>query len=126
VLEFNLKKGIWIAVFSGVMSGCFAWGLAAGQPIRDLTLAAGTANLWQGLPVLCVVLLGGLTTNLLWCSLLIRRNGTFRRVLWQARARRRRRRPAAPAAPQLPARGARRHAVVLPVFLLHDGREPDG
>ncbi|GAB5453373.1 MAG: hypothetical protein Hals2KO_37010 [Halioglobus sp.] len=60
VLEFDLKKGIWIAVFSGVMSGCFAWGLAAGQPIRDLTLTAGTAPLWQGLPVLCVVLLGGL------------------------------------------------------------------
>lgn len=76
VAEFNLRKGLLIAVFSGVMSGCFAWGLAAGQPIRMATLAAGTDPLWQGLPVLCVVLAGGLTTNLLWCAYLIWRNGT--------------------------------------------------
>jgi L-rhamnose-H+ transport protein len=28
----------------------------------------------QGLPVLCVVLLGGFTTNFVWCAYLIRRN----------------------------------------------------
>lgn len=77
VAEFNLRKGLLIAVFSGVMSGCFAWGLAAGQPIRDLTLAAGTDPLSQGLPVLCVVLAGGLTTNLLWCGYLIFKNRSF-------------------------------------------------
>jgi L-rhamnose-H+ transport protein len=59
------------------MSGCFAWGLAAGQPIRDLTLAAGTDPLSQGLPVLCVVLAGGLTTNALWCAYLIAKNKSF-------------------------------------------------
>jgi L-rhamnose-H+ transport protein len=74
VAEFDLKKGLAIAVFSGVMSGCFAWGLDAGQPIRDLTLAAGTDPLSQGLPVLCVVLFGGLMTNLLWCGWLIWKN----------------------------------------------------
>ncbi|MCJ2183465.1 L-rhamnose/proton symporter RhaT [Novosphingobium sp. 1949] len=77
VAEFNLKKGLVIAVFSGVMSGCFAWGLDAGQPIRDLTLAAGTSPLSQGLPVLCVVLAGGLTTNAVWCAVLIARNRSF-------------------------------------------------
>jgi L-rhamnose-H+ transport protein len=74
VAEFDLRKGLLIAIFSGIMSGCFAWGLDAGQPIRDLTLAAGTGPLSQGLPVLCVVLLGGLTTNLLWCGYLIAKN----------------------------------------------------
>lgn len=74
VAEFDLRKGLAIAVFSGIMSGCFAWGLDAGQPIRDLTLAAGTSPLSQGLPVLCVVLAGGFTTNFLWCSYLILRN----------------------------------------------------
>ncbi|WP_225206708.1 L-rhamnose/proton symporter RhaT [Novosphingobium huizhouense] len=77
VAEFDLRKGLLIAVFSGCMSGCFAWGLDAGQPIRDLTLAAGTDPLSQGLPVLCVVLAGGLTTNLLWCAWLIGRNRSF-------------------------------------------------
>ncbi len=76
VAEFDLKKGLAIALFSGVMSSCFAFGLDAGQPIRALTIAAGTAPLWQGLPVLCVVLFGGLTTNLIWCLILIARNRT--------------------------------------------------
>ena len=74
VAEFDLKKGIAIAIFSGIMSGCFAWGLDAGAPIRALTLAAGTDPLSQGLPVLCVVLAGGFTTNFLWCAWLIVRN----------------------------------------------------
>ena len=48
-----------MAVFSGIMSSCFAYGLDAGGPIRHLTLAHGTDTLAQGLPVLVVVLLGG-------------------------------------------------------------------
>ncbi|HWW57132.1 MAG TPA: L-rhamnose/proton symporter RhaT [Sphingopyxis sp.] len=82
--EFNLRKGLAIAVFSGIMSGCFAWGLDAGAPIRELTLAAGTDPLWQGLPVLCVVLLGGLTTNLIWCGILIARNRSARQFVGEA------------------------------------------
>ncbi|HET8880633.1 MAG TPA: L-rhamnose/proton symporter RhaT, partial [Solimonas sp.] len=42
VTEFDFRKGLLIAIFSGVMSSCFAFGLAAGEPIRQLTLAAGT------------------------------------------------------------------------------------
>jgi L-rhamnose-H+ transport protein len=76
VAEFDLKRGLAIAAFSGILSSCFAFGLDAGQPIRTLTLAAGTDALWQGLPVLCIVLFGGLTTNLIWCATLIVRNGT--------------------------------------------------
>jgi len=82
--EFNLRKGLAIAVFSGIMSGCFAWGLDAGAPIRELTLAAGTDPLWQGLPVLCVVLLGGLTTNLIWCGILIARNRSMHQFAGEA------------------------------------------
>jgi L-rhamnose-H+ transport protein len=85
VPEFALKKGLLIAVFSGIMSGCFAWGLDAGQPIRAATLSAGTNPLWQGLPVLCVVLAGGLTTNLIWCGVLIRRNGTIGELIGHSR-----------------------------------------
>jgi len=86
VAEFDLRKGLLIAVFSGVMSGCFAWGLDAGQPIRAATVAAGTSALWQGLPVLCVVLAGGLTTNLIWCSLLIWRNHTAGELIGRTRS----------------------------------------
>lgn len=66
IKEFNLKRGFGVATLSGVMSACFAYGLASGQPIRDLTVRHGTSTLWQGLPVLVVVLLGGFTTNLVW------------------------------------------------------------
>jgi L-rhamnose-H+ transport protein len=86
VAEFDLKKGLAIAVFSGVMSGCFAWGLDAGQPIRDLTLSAGTDPLSQGLPVLCIVLLGGLMTNLIWCGWLIWRNRSIGEFVGRVKA----------------------------------------
>jgi L-rhamnose-H+ transport protein len=76
IVEFDLKKGISVAVFSGIMSACFAYGLAAGEPVRQLTLHAGTTPIWQGLPVLCIVLLGGATTNFIWCAILVFRNGT--------------------------------------------------
>lgn len=74
IQEFDLRKGFVVAVISGVMSACFAYGLAAGGPIKTLTLHAGTASLWQGLPVLVVVLLGGFTTNFVWTVYLNLRN----------------------------------------------------
>lgn len=76
IKEFNLKKGLVVATFSGVMSACFAYGLAAGDPIKAITLRHGTPVLWQGLPVLVVVLLGGFTTNFIWCAILNVRNRT--------------------------------------------------
>ncbi len=76
IKEFNLRKGIGVAVLSGVMSACFAYGLAAGDPIKALTLLHGTAVLWQGLPVLVVVLIGGFATNFVWCLILLSRNHT--------------------------------------------------
>lgn len=74
--EFDLRKGIGVAVLSGVMSACFAYGLAAGEPIKALTIQHGTAKLWQGLPVLIVVLVGGFLTNFVWCLILLTRNQT--------------------------------------------------
>ncbi|MEH3122154.1 MAG: L-rhamnose/proton symporter RhaT [Sphingomonas phyllosphaerae] len=74
VAEFDFRKGIGVAIFSGVMSSCFAFGLAAGEPVKALSAAAGTGPLWTGLPVLCLVMFGGLVTNALWCAALILRN----------------------------------------------------
>jgi L-rhamnose-H+ transport protein len=33
--EFNFSKGIWLAVFAGVLSACMAFGIAAGEPIAE-------------------------------------------------------------------------------------------
>jgi L-rhamnose-H+ transport protein len=76
IKEFNFKKGMAVATFSGVMSACFSYGLASGEPIKELTLKHGTDPLWQGLPVLVVILLGGFTTNFIWCVILNVRNRT--------------------------------------------------
>jgi L-rhamnose-H+ transport protein len=74
IKEFDLKKGLLVATFSGVMSACFAYGLAAGDPIKAIAIQHGTPTLWQGLPVLVVVLAGGFTTNFIWCLILNIRN----------------------------------------------------
>jgi L-rhamnose-H+ transport protein len=76
IKEFNFKKGLLVATFSGIMSACFAFALTAGNPIGDASLAAGTKTLWTGLPKLVVVLLGGFTTNFIWCMLLNFKNRT--------------------------------------------------
>jgi L-rhamnose-H+ transport protein len=74
VAEFDFRRGIAVAIFSGVMSSCFAFGLAAGEPVKALSAAAGTGPLWTGLPILCLVMFGGLVTNGIWCLFLIVRN----------------------------------------------------
>jgi L-rhamnose-H+ transport protein len=81
IQEFNLKRGFLVALLSGVMSACFAYGLAAGDPIKTLTVAAGTPSLWRGLPVLVVVLIGGFTTNCIWTVFLNIRNKTAHEYL---------------------------------------------
>jgi L-rhamnose-H+ transport protein len=77
VKEFNLKRGLFLGIFAGVMSACFAFGLDAGNPIKAFAVASGGSALWQGLPVLVVVLLGGFTTNFIWCAILNARNRSY-------------------------------------------------
>jgi L-rhamnose-H+ transport protein len=76
IAEFNFRKGVMVATFSGVMSACFAFALTAGNPIGEASRAAGTTAIWSGLPKLVVVLLGGFTTNFVWCAILNIRNKT--------------------------------------------------
>jgi L-rhamnose-H+ transport protein len=66
IKEFNLRKGVWVALFAGVMSACMAFGIATGKPIALLATQRGTPDLWQNTPVFVVILAGGLTTNLIW------------------------------------------------------------
>jgi L-rhamnose-H+ transport protein len=79
--EFVFGRGILVASFAGIMSACFAYGLAAGKPMSDATRATlllhGRRDLWQSLPALVVVLWGGFTTNALWCGGLLIRNRSF-------------------------------------------------
>ncbi len=88
VKEFRYGRGVAVSILSGVMSACFAYGLAAGKPIGALAktqlLLHGRADLWQNLPVLIVVMLGGFTTNFIWCAILLMRNRSARQYLGAA------------------------------------------
>jgi len=86
VAEFDFRKGIFVAIFSGIMSACFAFGLAAGEPVKAIAAAHGAGPLWTGLPVLCLVMFGGLLTNGVWCLILTRRNGSAGQWLGQGEA----------------------------------------
>jgi L-rhamnose-H+ transport protein len=81
VSEFNLKLGLSVGVFAGVMSACFAFGLDAGNPIKAFAVASGSSALWQGLPVLVVLLAGGFTTNFVWCAILNLHNRSYSEYL---------------------------------------------
>jgi L-rhamnose-H+ transport protein len=78
IREFSFVKGVWVAIFAGVMSACMAFAIAAGKPIAELAVARGTTPLWQNTPVFVVILAGGFTTNFLWCVVLNLRNRTAR------------------------------------------------
>src|SRR5271156_3678044 len=79
--DFSFGKGLAVAIFAGVMSSCFAYGLAAGKPIAEIArvelIAQHRLDLWQNLPVLVVVLWGGFVTNFLWSLFLIIKNRSF-------------------------------------------------
>jgi L-rhamnose-H+ transport protein len=76
IAEFSFAKGILVATFSGIMSACFAFAITWGTPIKEATIHAGTSEIWTGLPRYIVIMLGGITTNSLWCVLLYIKNKT--------------------------------------------------
>ncbi|MBI3849696.1 MAG: L-rhamnose/proton symporter RhaT [Verrucomicrobia bacterium] len=85
VAEFNFLKGVMVAAFAGVMSACMSFAFAAGKPIaaaaKASLLAHGRSDVWQNLPLLIVILLGGFTTNFFWCVILNVKNRSAREYL---------------------------------------------
>jgi L-rhamnose-H+ transport protein len=79
VAEFNFPKGMIVAIFSGIMSAGMAFGLGSGKEIEKAALFTDpiTSDIWQGIPVLVVVLLGGLTVMFIWCLYLNFANHTI-------------------------------------------------
>jgi len=79
VAEYNFRKGLVIAIFSGVMSSGMSFGLQGGAKIEELALATApvTATAWKGMPVLVVVLAGGFAVNFLYCLYLNVTNRTL-------------------------------------------------
>jgi L-rhamnose-H+ transport protein len=86
VSEFNLAKGLIVCTVSGILSACFNYGIEAGTPMaeaadniwRKNNPDASTEFLYQNNVIYVVLLLGGLTTNLVWCLILLIKNNTYK------------------------------------------------
>lgn len=78
ISEFNFAKGLWVAIFAGIMSACMAFAIAAGKPIASLAAQQGTPELWRNSPVYIIAFAGGFTINCIWCVFLGVRNRSTR------------------------------------------------
>src|ERR1700712_1238822 len=77
VSEFNLVKGLIVAIISGVLSACFNFGIEAGKPMAEAAVRAGFNPLYQNNVIYITLLWGGLATNFLWCMILNFTNRSF-------------------------------------------------
>jgi L-rhamnose-H+ transport protein len=82
--EFDITKGLILAVISGVLSACFSFGIEAGSSMaleanaQWKYLHEGQGEfLFRNNVVYVVILWGGLTTNFLWCMYLNFKNKSF-------------------------------------------------
>jgi len=78
VAEFSLVKGLIIAVMSGILSSFFNFGIEAGKPMAAAAVQAGFNPLFQNNVTFVVILWGGLTTNLIWTSILSLKNKSYK------------------------------------------------
>ena len=77
VAEFDFRKGMIVAVFSGIASAGMNFGLQSGTALEAAAKNAGTAANWVGMPVLVVVLWGGFIVNAAWCLWQNAKNKSF-------------------------------------------------
>lgn len=77
VAEFDFKKGMIVAVFSGIASAGMNFGLQSGASLQEAAAKAGAGANWVGIPVLVVVLWGGFIVNAAWCLWQNAKNKSF-------------------------------------------------
>lgn len=82
--EYKIGLGLVVAIISGVLSACFAFGIDAGKDMANeaneiwkSTHPGEGEFLFQNNVTYIIILWGGLTTNLIWCMILNFRNKTF-------------------------------------------------
>ena len=78
VAEFNLVKGLIVAVLSGILSSFFSFGIEAGKPLADAAVAAGYDHLFANNVTFVVILWGGLATNFVWTTYLSLKNKAYK------------------------------------------------
>ena len=81
VADFDFKKGISVALFSGLACSGLNFGLQSGLPLEEPARQAGAGAAWVGIPALVVVLWGGFAVNLVWCLYENFKSGSIRDYL---------------------------------------------
>jgi len=119
--EYKFGLGIAVAIVSGILSACFAFGIDAGKHMANVANTAwkvlhpGSGEfLFQNNVTYVVILWGGLTTNFIWCMILNARNKTFNDYTNEKNT----------AAKKLFIFGTGRHYLVFTVLFLRHGRKP--
>ena len=77
VAEFDFRKGLAVAIFSGFASAGMNFGLQLGGAFERAALDAGAAWQWRGLPVQLTVLSGGFVVNAAYCLAMNVRHRSF-------------------------------------------------
>ena len=78
VSEFNLVKGLIVAILSGILSSFFSFGIESGKPLADAAVEAGYDRLYSNNVTFVVILWGGLVTNLVWTTILSLKNKSYK------------------------------------------------
>ena len=82
--EYKIGLGLFVSIVSGILSACFAFGIDAGKVMAEEANEAWKALnpgqgefLFQNNVTYIIILLGGLTTNFVWCMGLNIKNKSF-------------------------------------------------
>jgi L-rhamnose-H+ transport protein len=54
IAEFNFKRGVLVAAFSGVMSSCFAFGLDTSAALCGISSSSSKRTVWAGVLLLVI------------------------------------------------------------------------
>jgi L-rhamnose-H+ transport protein len=75
----RLRRGIALSLFAGILSTLFNLVLAYGAPIQQRAITLGANPNFASNAIWSLAVSAGSLPSLLWCSYLLRRNGSWRR-----------------------------------------------
>ncbi|UMB54114.1 L-rhamnose/proton symporter RhaT [Lutibacter sp. A64] len=78
IAEFDLVKGLVVAILSGILSSFFNFGIELGKPLADAAIEGGSNPLYANNITFVVILWGGLLTNFVWTTILSIKNKSYK------------------------------------------------
>ena len=74
---FNIRKGVFAALFVGITGASAALGIEQGKPIAEISIDFGAYPLFQDSVVFLVLYSGSFLTTLIWCLYLSIKNKSY-------------------------------------------------